>query len=244
MPPPTMRVSTWSARRSSTVSLVDTFEPPTTATSGRAGWARARPRVSSSAHSSGPAQATGAARASAWVVHWARWAAAKASFTYTSIQRAMRPASAASLAISPTLPRQFSSSTISPGSIRKLPRVQSPSSGTGWPSSSDRRTATGASESACVSAPSTGRPRCEVIITAAPATRQWRMPGSTARRRVSSATSPSGVIGTLRSARMNTRWPRRARSSSLRMFIALPPSWPRWCRACGWKSPIRCRTRR
>ena len=37
MPPPTMSRSTLPSRLSSTVSLVDTFEPPTIATSGRAG---------------------------------------------------------------------------------------------------------------------------------------------------------------------------------------------------------------
>ena len=45
------------------VSLVETLEPATTATSGRAGWPRARVRASISAAISGPAQATGAKRA-------------------------------------------------------------------------------------------------------------------------------------------------------------------------------------
>ena len=41
MPPPTIRLSTLLASAPSTVSLVDTFEPPTMATSGRAGFASA-----------------------------------------------------------------------------------------------------------------------------------------------------------------------------------------------------------
>ena len=63
------------------VSLVDTLEPATMAASGRAGWASARPSASSSAVISGPAQATGAASASACSVHSLRWAVPKASFT-------------------------------------------------------------------------------------------------------------------------------------------------------------------
>ena len=44
MPPPTMSLSTFSISDSSTVSLVDTFEPATMATSGRAGCASALAR--------------------------------------------------------------------------------------------------------------------------------------------------------------------------------------------------------
>jgi hypothetical protein len=60
MPPPTMSASTFAASALSTVSLVDTFEPPTIATSGRLGFASAFPSASSSAAISGPAHATGA----------------------------------------------------------------------------------------------------------------------------------------------------------------------------------------
>ncbi|VFS62883.1 Uncharacterised protein [Kluyvera cryocrescens] len=55
--------SDWSAildRESRTVSLVETLEPPTIATIGRAGSFSALPSASSSAASSGPAQATSA----------------------------------------------------------------------------------------------------------------------------------------------------------------------------------------
>ncbi len=48
---------------------------------GRAGVASAFSRASSSAASSGPAQATGAKRATPWVEAWARWAVPKASIT-------------------------------------------------------------------------------------------------------------------------------------------------------------------
>ncbi|CSI79606.1 Uncharacterised protein [Vibrio cholerae] len=60
IPPPT---TSWSAifdSDSSTVSLVDTFEPPTIATIGRAGLSIALPSASSSSASRGPAHAIGA----------------------------------------------------------------------------------------------------------------------------------------------------------------------------------------
>ena len=60
MPPPTIRLSHFWARLSSTVSFVDTFEPPTIANMGGVGLVNARSRASSSAASSGPAQAVGA----------------------------------------------------------------------------------------------------------------------------------------------------------------------------------------
>ena len=84
MPPPTISRSTLSASASSTVSFVETFEPPTIATSGRAGLSRARPRASSSEASSGPAHATGANRATPWVEACARCAVPNASIANTS----------------------------------------------------------------------------------------------------------------------------------------------------------------
>jgi hypothetical protein len=72
IPPPTTSWSTFEMRLSSTSSLVETFEPPTTATSGRRGFPRARASASSSAASSGPAQATGAASATPCVLASAR----------------------------------------------------------------------------------------------------------------------------------------------------------------------------
>ena len=60
MPPPTISPSTFAASARRTVSLVDTFDPATIAISGRFGCASARVSASSSAASSGPAQATGA----------------------------------------------------------------------------------------------------------------------------------------------------------------------------------------
>ena len=60
MPPPTIRQSTFAASARRIVSLVETFDPATIATSGRRGWASALPSASSSAASSGPAQAMAA----------------------------------------------------------------------------------------------------------------------------------------------------------------------------------------
>jgi hypothetical protein len=84
--------------------------------------------------------------------------------------------------------------------------------------------AIGASESAGLTSPSVGRPRCEVTITAAPAFSASSMQGTEARTRVSSVMLPASSCGTLRSARMKTRWPRALpwsqRSEKRRTFIA------------------------
>ena len=81
IPPPTISWSTFASSDSSTVSLVETFEPPTIATSGRAGLSIAVSRATSSFTSSGPAQATGAKRATPCVLASARCAVPKASMT-------------------------------------------------------------------------------------------------------------------------------------------------------------------
>ena len=81
IPPPTISWSTLFASAARMVSLVETFDPATIATSGRFGAASALPRASSSAAISGPAQATLAKRAAPCVVASARCAVPKASFT-------------------------------------------------------------------------------------------------------------------------------------------------------------------
>ena len=81
MPPPTISWSTLSARLLRMVSLVDTLLPATIATSGRAGFFSALPSASNSAASKMPAQATGAASATATSEASARCAVPKASFT-------------------------------------------------------------------------------------------------------------------------------------------------------------------
>src|SRR6218665_1480591 len=107
---------------------------------------------------------------------------------------------------SPLLTRQFSSSTNWPG-LTSTPSTQLATTGTSKPSSSPMRRATGFSESSGLNSPSVGRPRCEVTITAAPACRASLMAGMEARMRVSSVIWPASSCGTLRSARMKTRWP-------------------------------------
>ena len=72
IPPPTMSWSTLFDKASSTVSLVDTLEPPTIASIGRAGLCNALPSASNSPASKGPAQATGANLPAPWVDAWAR----------------------------------------------------------------------------------------------------------------------------------------------------------------------------
>ncbi|NCU85398.1 MAG: hypothetical protein EBV57_05255, partial [Betaproteobacteria bacterium] len=59
--------------------------------------------------------------------------------------------------------------------------------------------------------------------------------------------APVASCGTLRSARMNTRRPASGTSLMRRKRLtAATLTWPasarRWCRACGWRSPTRCRT--
>ncbi len=176
------------------------------ATSGRAGWPSALPRASSSAASKGPAQAIGANLAMPCVVASARCDVPNASFTYTSHNFAIFCASSSLFFFSPLLTRQFSSSTTWPGTT-STPSTQFCFNSTGLPSKSDRRFAIGARESSGLNSPSVGRPRCDVTMTAAPASSACWIAGTDARIRVSSVILPASSCGTLRSARMNTRLP-------------------------------------
>ncbi len=187
MPPPTISRSTLPSRFSSTVSLVETFDPPTMATSGRLGASSAFSSASSSLVRSGPAQATGANLATPWVLASARCAVAKASMTYTSHNAAIRRASSSRFFFSPSLNRTFSSSTTWPGS-QSTPSSQSRTSRTLTPRSSESRAATGASENSASWTPSSGRPRCDITITRAPARRAVSIVGSAARMRASLVT--------------------------------------------------------
>ncbi|EWS62954.1 hypothetical protein Y695_03814 [Hydrogenophaga sp. T4] len=105
---------------------------------------------------------------------------------------------------SPTLRRQFSSMTSWPGST-DTPSTQLATTGMLRPMSSPMRAATGASESSGLNSPSMGRPRCDVTMTAAPASSAIWIAGMLARMRVSSVMLPASSCGTLRSARMKTR---------------------------------------
>ncbi len=116
-------------------------------------------------------------------------------------------ARASELLFSPLLTRQFSSRTTWPGATCTPFSTQPAISGTSRPSSSARRRATGASESSGLNSPSTGRPRCDVTMTAAPASSAALIAGTDARMRVSSVIAPLSSCGTLRSARIKTRLP-------------------------------------
>ena len=83
MAPPITRVSTRFTRFSSSAILVETFAPPTTASTGRSGLPSAFSRWVSSACMERPA-ALGSRCATPSVVAWARWAAEKASLTKMS----------------------------------------------------------------------------------------------------------------------------------------------------------------
>ena len=101
------------------------------------------------------------------------------------------PRSASSLLVSPGLNRRFSSSATSPSAspadrrARRTRRRCRSRSATGAPSSSPSRSATGASEYFGSGAP-LGRPRCDITMTRAPASRSALSVGSTARIRPSS----------------------------------------------------------
>ena len=243
MPPPTMSLSTLPSSDSSTVSLVETLLPATMATIGRAGLASARSRASSSPTSNGPAHATLANLPTPCVEASARCAVPNASMTKTSHSDAICLARSSLSFFSPLLKRTFSSSTAVPGSV-STPVSQSFLRGTFFPSSSESRVATGASENSSAYTPSSGRPRCEVRNTFAPFSIASLMVGSDARMRASLVTLPSST-GTFRSSRIRTRLPRRSWSAMRNTFMSrLRTLWTRrsWCRACGWRSPTRCRT--
>ena len=97
--------------------------------------------------------------------------------------------------------------------------------------------------------PSVGRPRCDISMTAAPASSAALIVGNAARMRASLVTLPSAT-GTFRSSRMRTRLPARSRSAILMTCIAPDQTaltgvikrspYP----ACGSRSPTRCRTTR
>ena len=88
--------------------------------------------------------------------------------------------------------------------------MQSGANGTGRPSNSATFAATGFRLYFGLGCP-LGRPRCDARITVAPFSSAYRIVGTDARMRVSSATAPFS-IGTLKSTRMNTRRPDRSRS--------------------------------
>ena len=171
MPPPTINSSTLPAKALRIVNLEDTLEPATIATKGRLGLAKARLKASNSAAISRPAQAIGANLATPLVVASARWAVPKASLTYTSHRAAIFFASSSLFFFSPTLSRQFSSNTNSPGFTSNPPSTQLLIKGTFLFKSVAIRSATGAKLSSGLNSPSVGRPRWEVTMTAAPASK-------------------------------------------------------------------------
>ncbi len=147
MAPPISTSSASSSILVTTPTLSETLAPPSSTTNGRAGSVSRPPRARSSASMSRPATA-GSRCATPSVEAWARWAAPKASLTYTSASCASWAAKAGSLAVSSGWKRRFSSSVTSPGFIACTAAVtcgptQSSSLATGRPSSSASRRATG-----------------------------------------------------------------------------------------------------
>ena len=222
MPPPTTSWSTFSDSASSTVSFVETFDPPTIATIGRAGLASALASASSSSVSRRPAAAVGANLAMPWVDASARCAVPKASITKTSHRAAYFFAVSSTFFFSPLLTRQFSSTTSSPSATSKPPSVHSRIRRTFLPSFCAITSTTGLSESSSLNSPSVGRPRWEVTITLAPALRQCSMVRIDAVMRASEVTLPS-LTGTFMSARIKTRLPARSRSVTRMNAIAVSP---------------------
>ena len=94
---------------SATLSL--TLAPPSTTTSGRSGASTSERSVVTSRSSSRPATAGLSSSATPAVEAWARCAAPKASFTYTSASAASSRASSGSFFVSPGSQRVFSSTS-------------------------------------------------------------------------------------------------------------------------------------
>src|SRR5437899_680905 len=121
MPPPTMKQSTFCDSESSNDSLVETFEPPTIATTGFLGLCIILASASTSAASKGPAQAIGAYLMIPQVDASSRCAVAKASMTNTSQSLAIFCDNSLVLSPSPLLKRTFSNKTTSWSFIEKPP---------------------------------------------------------------------------------------------------------------------------
>src|SRR5213594_760900 len=111
MAPPMQKDWTRPSRFSSTPILSDTLAPPRTVTKGCSGAARRRCRNSTSRRSRNPSALSRKKRAMPAVEAWARWAAPKASSTYTSARCASRSAKLGSSFSSPGWKRRFSSTT-------------------------------------------------------------------------------------------------------------------------------------
>ena len=122
---------------------------------------------------------------------------------------------------SPVLKRQFSSKTSSPDETLKPPLTQSLIKRTGLPNLAEITSATGLSEFSSEYTPSSGRPRCEVTITFAPALRANSIVAIEAVIRASEVTLPS-LTGTFKSARIKTSLPAKSRSVIFIIAMMLP----------------------
>lgn len=140
---------------------------------------------------------------------------------------AKAPRTASSFDVSPTLKRTFSSTATwpswsAPTTSAALSPTVSVANTTGEPRSSPSRAATGAREYAGAGAPS-GRPRCAVTTTRAPASASAWMVGTLDRIRPSSVMTGVSPVplsrGTFRSERTSTVRPRRSPSSAARSSI-------------------------
>ena len=211
MPPPTTIWSTFSDKLSNTVSLVETLLPPTMATMGRAGLSKALPKASNSLTNKMPAAATAAYLATPWVEASALWAVPKASMTNTSHSLAYFCDKSSLFFFSPTLKRQFSSTTNSPAATATSPSNQFLIKRTGRLSFALITSTTGCNEFSSEYTPSSGRPKCEVTMTLAPAFKAKLMVAMEALMRASDVTLPL-LTGTFKSARIKTRLPCKFKS--------------------------------
>ena len=194
MPPPTSRRLTRGSSAPMTSSLSETFEPPRTTVYGFSGLTVRRSSTSSSCSISKPA-ALGSSSANSYTLACLRCTTPKPSETNASPKAAIFFANAlrsvSSLLVSSALKRRFSSSTMSPSpsSLTAFLRPTAPTvscaNATGLPSSSDSRFATGARLYLASGEPS-GRPRCEITTSFAPAPESAPSVPSDARIRPSS----------------------------------------------------------
>ncbi len=222
IPPPTISWSAILDRESRTVSLVDTLEPPTIATIGRAGSFSALPSASSSAASSGPAHATREftdtvsrslrAVSSTECVHYEHVTQCSVFFGQGFVVFLL-----AFVEANVFQNNQFTFSNVNAVEVifNQTNRVRQ----FVFQVVNNRQP-----ENSSLYSPSVGRPRWEVTITFAPCFRASSMVGREKHGYASLVTFPS-FTGTFRSARIIHVFPARSRS-----VILITDIWTGWQR--------------
>src|SRR5919106_48626 len=213
MAPPTMMASTRSSRFAMTLSLSETFAPPSTPTKGCSGPCRRRSNFSTSSARRYPATA-GRRSGTPTTDACARCDDPKASLTYAPPRAARAAANSGSFLSSPGSNLRFSSNTTGASESQAFcgsSPIVTPSDWTFLSNSSPSLAPTGARRSSSMTWP-LGLPRWEQTARRAPRPRSASRVGMDARTRRSSVMAPP-LRGTFRSHLTMTRLPSRSRSS-------------------------------